>query len=247
MAMPTRLSAVTTAAKSGLAISAGPRDSLATHFAIGAFWALVGAVVSRGLALASSVVAGRLLGPTGFGEIGMIQSTQGLFGIVAGAGLGLAATKFVAEFRSTDPTKSGRCATLATTIALVSGTVMALVLLALSGVMASSVLRAPHLTVELRVATGLVLFGTINGVQTGALVGFGDFRTLAVLNSIRGVCLCVSLIAGIELGGVLGGVIGLFLTEGIAVLANHVALPRLLPETVAWQDRPAACRDVDML
>jgi O-antigen/teichoic acid export membrane protein len=244
--MPTRLSAVTTAARSGLAISGVPRDPLARHFAIGAFWALVGAVVSRGLTLASSVVAGRLLGTTGFGEIGMIQSTQGLFGIVAGAGLGLAATKFVAEFRSTDPVKTGRCATLAITIALISGAVMALVLLACSGVMASSVLRAPHLTAELQVATGLVLFGTINGVQTGALVGFGDFRTLAVLSSIRGVCLCGFLIAGVAVGGVLGGVVGLVLTEAIAVLANQVALRRILPGTatwpgtVTWRDRRAA-------
>lgn len=240
MAMPTRLSAVTTAARSGLAISGVPRDPLARQFAIGAFWALVGAVVSRGLTLASSVAAGRLLGTTGFGEIGMIQSTQGLFGIVAGAGLGLAATKFVAEFRSTDPVKTGRCATLATTIALVSGSVMALVLLACSGVMASSVLRAPHLTAELQVATGLVLFGTINGVQTGALVGFGDFRTLAVLSSIRGVGQCGFLIAGIAVGGVLGGVVGLVLTEAIAVLANQVALRRSLPATVTWRDRRAA-------
>lgn len=238
--MPTRLSAVTTGARSGLAISGVPRDPLARHFAIGAFWALVGAVVSRGLTLASSVVAGRLLGTTGFGEIGMIQSTQGLFGIVAGAGLGLAATKFVAEFRSTDPAKTGRCATLATTIALVSGSVMALVLLACSGVMASSVLRAPHLTAELQVATGLVLFGTINGVQTGALVGFGDFRTLAVLSSIRGASLCGLLIAGIAVGGVLGGVVGLVLTEAIAVLANQVALRRILPAPVTWRDRRAA-------
>src|SRR5260370_15432297 len=133
MAMPPRLSAGTTAAKSGLAISAGPRDSLATHFAIGAFWALVGAVVSRGLTLASSVLAGRLLGTTGFGEVGMIQSTQSLFGIVAGAGLGLAATKVVAELRSVDPPRTGRCVPVATTIALISGTLMALVLLVLSG------------------------------------------------------------------------------------------------------------------
>jgi O-antigen/teichoic acid export membrane protein len=238
--MPTRLSAVTTAARSGLAISGVPRDPLARHFAIGAFWALVGAVVSRGLTLASSVVAGRLLGTTGFGEIGMIQSTQGLFGVVAGAGLGLAATKFVAEFRSTDPVKTGRSATFATTIALVSGSVMALVLLACSGVMASSVLRAPHLTAELQVATGLVLFGTINGVQTGALVGFGDFRTLAVLSSIRGASLCGLLIAGIAVGGVLGGVVGLVLTEAIAVLANQVALRRILPATVTRRDRRAA-------
>jgi O-antigen/teichoic acid export membrane protein len=247
MAMPTRLSAVNTAARSGRALSAAPGDSIARHFAIGAFWALVGAVVSRGLTLASSVVAGRLLGTTGFGEIGMIQSTQGLFGIVAGAGLGLAATKFVAEFRSTDPARTGRCATLATTIALVSGTVMALVLLALSGVMASSVLRAPHLTVELQVATGLVLFGTINGVQTGALVGFGDFRTLAVLSGIRGLCLCALLIVGITLGGVLGGVIGLVLTEAIAVLANHVALRRILPAPVAGRAGRAAWSELMLM
>jgi O-antigen/teichoic acid export membrane protein len=232
-----------------LTVSAAPGDSVAMHFAIGAFWALVGAVVSRGSTLASSVLAGRLLGTTGFGEIGMIQSTQGLFGVVAGAGLGLAATKFVAEFRATDPARARRCATLATTIALVSGAVIALALLALAGWMASGVLSAPHLTVELQVATGLVLLGTINGVQTGALVGFGDFRALAVLNSIRGVCLCGLLVGGIRIGGVLGGVVGLVLTEAIAVLANHVALRRALPVTAAragrgavWSELLSMCR-----
>lgn len=228
---------VVAATNSELAMSAVRSDSVAMHFAIGAFWALVGAVVSRGLTLASSVLAGRLLGTTGFGEVGMIQSTQGLFGVVAGAGLGLAATKFVAESRSIDPAKAGRCATLATTIALISGTLMALVLLVLSGVIGSSVLNAPHLTVELQVATGLVLFGTINGVQTGALVGLGDFHTLAVLNSIRGVCMMVFLIAGIKLGGVLGGVIGLVVTEAIAALANHIALRPLLSRAGPWRDR----------
>ena len=231
---------MTVAAKGGLTVCVPPSDSIAVRFAIGAFWALVGAVVSRGLTLASSVLAGRLLGTTGFGEIGMIQSTQGLFGVVAGAGLGLAATKFVAEFRSTDPARARRCVTFATTIALVSGMTMALALLAFSGVMASSALNAPHLTVELRVATGLVLFGTINGVQTGALVGFGDFRTVAILNGIRGVCVCGLLVGGIRVGGVLGGVVGLVLTEAIAVLANHVALRRILPGTAPRPDRGAA-------
>src|SRR5262245_23074036 len=230
----------TAVTKSELVLSAGPSDSVTMRLAVGAFWALVGAVVSRGLTLASSVLAGRLLGTTGFGEIGMIQSTQGLFGIVAGAGLGLAATKFVAESRSIDPAKTGRCVILSTSIALISSALMALVLFFLSGVIASRVLNAPHLTGELKVATGLVLFGTITGVQTGALVGFGHFRTLAVLNSIRGVCLCVFLVAGIRFGGVLGGVIGLVVTEAIAMLTNHVALRRVLPETVVWRDRNAA-------
>jgi O-antigen/teichoic acid export membrane protein len=238
---------VTAATNHELTMTAVPGDSIAMHFAISAFWALVGAVVSRGLTLAASVLAGRLLGTTGFGEVAMIQSTQGLFGVVAGAGLGLAATKFVAESRSIDPARAGRCVTLATTIALISGTLMALALLALSGVIGSSVLNAPHLTAELQVATGLVLFGTIAGVQTGALVGFGDFRTLAILTSIRGACLCAFLIAGIELGGVLGGVVGLVLSEAVAVLANHVALRRLRSDAVTRPDREAAWRELLMM
>lgn len=228
-------------------LSVSASESITTRFAVGAFWALVGAVLSRGLTLASSVLAGRLLGTTGFGEIGMIQSTQGLFGVVAGAGLGLAATKFVAEFRSTDSARTGRCVTLATGIALLSGALMALVLLALSGVMAETVLRAPHLSAELRIATGLVLFGTLNGVQTGALVGFGDFRTLAVLNAIRGICLCGFLIAGVALAGVRGGVVGLVLTEAVAVLANHLALRRVRPAPGRWPDRRVAWGELRLM
>jgi O-antigen/teichoic acid export membrane protein len=124
---------------------------------------------------------------------------------------------------------------------------MALVLLALSGAMAAGVLRAPQLTAELRIATGLVLFGTVNGVQTGALVGFGDFRTLAVLNAIRGICLCGFLIAGVALDGVRGGVIGLVLTEVVAVVANHLALRRLRPAPAAWPDRGAAWAEARLM
>jgi hypothetical protein len=47
---------VVAATNSELAMSAVPSDSVAMYFAIGAFWALVGAVVSRGLTLASSVL-----------------------------------------------------------------------------------------------------------------------------------------------------------------------------------------------
>ena len=221
---------VTAEAKSSLDTPIENNDSVRRRFAIGAFWALVGAVVSRGLTLAASVVAGRLLGTTGFGEVGMIQSTQGLFGVLAGAGMGLAATKFVAEYRATDRAKAGRCVSLALLVALAAGALASVVLFVISSAVASTVLHAPHLVTELQVATGLLFFGTLNGVQTGAIVGLGNFRTVAILNIIRGVCLFVMLIVGIYLDGVMGGVIGLVVTEGIAVLANQIALQRLLPE-----------------
>ena len=69
------------------------------RLARGVFWSMAGAVISRGLMLAAWVLVARMLGKTGYGELGMIQSTVGMFGVFAGFGLGLSATKHVAEFR----------------------------------------------------------------------------------------------------------------------------------------------------
>src|SRR5208282_6029974 len=85
-----------------------PAGSLRARFALGVFWSLAGAVVSRGFLLAASVVCARFLGREGFGALGMIQSTAGMFGIFAGLGLGLTATKYVSEFRRQDPVRAGR-------------------------------------------------------------------------------------------------------------------------------------------
>ena len=68
------------------------------RLAMGAFWSMAGAVISRGLMLAAWVLVARMLGKTGYGELGMIQSTVGMFGVFAGFGFGLTATKHVAEF-----------------------------------------------------------------------------------------------------------------------------------------------------
>ena len=217
-----------------LAGAATTSESMATCFAVGAFWAVFGAAVSRGLTLAALVLAGRMLGTTGFGEVNMIQSTQGLFGVLAGAGLGLAATKFVAEFRSVDPARAGRCITLATLVAIISGIVGGGVLLVFADKLSESVLEAPHLKLELQIATGLILFGAINGVQIGALAGLGDFRMVAIINIVRGACLFVSLLIGISVAGVLGGVIGLVATEAFAVVVSQMALQRLFPQR--WSD-----------
>src|SRR6266550_2889202 len=44
----------------------------------GAFWSLSGALISRVLGLISSFVVARILGKSGFGELGIIQSTVGM-------------------------------------------------------------------------------------------------------------------------------------------------------------------------
>ena len=62
------------------------------RLAKGVFWSMAGAVISRGLMLIATVLVVRMLGKTVYGELGMIQSTVGMFGVFAGFDLGLTAT-----------------------------------------------------------------------------------------------------------------------------------------------------------
>lgn len=208
--------------------------SIVISFASGVYWSLVGAVLSRGLTLVATVLAARTLGAAGFGELGMIQNTQGLFGVLAGAGLGLAATKFVAEYRSVDAMQASRCILLTMLVSLIAGLFGVMIMFVFAGQLAASVMSAPHLVTELQVATGLILFGAINGVQSGALAGLGDFRAVARINILRGVCLFFALLIGVRSAGVMGGVIGLVVTEFLAVCFSQVALAKAFPKR--WVD-----------
>src|ERR1035437_1760311 len=146
-------------------------DSLRGRFARGAVWSLIGAVISQGSNLAASVITARLLGREQFGEYGMIQSTVGMLGVFAGLGLGVTATKYVAEFRTLNPERAGRIIALGCAVAIVLGGLLALCLLAYAPVLAAKTLHAPGLADELRIASLLLFFNALNGAQTGALSG----------------------------------------------------------------------------
>ncbi|PQP33980.1 polysaccharide biosynthesis protein, partial [Desulfobacteraceae bacterium SEEP-SAG9] len=49
-------------------------SDVGSRLARGVFWSTAGVVISRGLMLAASVLVARMLGKTGYGELGMIQS-----------------------------------------------------------------------------------------------------------------------------------------------------------------------------
>ena len=187
-------------------------------------WTLAGAMMARGLGLIASVVAARMLGREGFGELGVIQSTVAMFGAFAGFGLGLTATKHIAECRNADPTRAGRIMALSGVIAAISGAVMALGLLLTAGPVAEHALAAPHLKGLLQVSAGLIFLGALNGAQLGALSGLEAFKTIARVNLWSGLVSFPIMIAGVWWGGLNGAVWGLVASLGVSWLFNHLAL-----------------------
>lgn len=190
----------------------------------GMFWTLAGAMIARGLGLIASVVAARLLGREGFGELGIIQSTVAMFSAFAGFGLGLTATKHVAEFRTDDRARAGRIITLSGLMAGIFGAIVALALALFAGPLAKYSLAAPHLSGLLKISAGLIFLGALNGAQTGALSGLEAFKTIARVNLWNGLASFPILIAGVWWGGLMGAVWGLVASLGVNWLLNHLAL-----------------------
>ena len=112
-------------------------DSLRGRLAFGAVWCLIGTALSQGSIILASVISARLLDTVGFGELGIINSTIGMFGVFAGFGLGMTATKYVAELRATDPARAGRIIALSSVVAFATGSAMTLALAIFAPVIAA--------------------------------------------------------------------------------------------------------------
>jgi O-antigen/teichoic acid export membrane protein len=211
----------TRAAKERLRIS-----PLGCRLVQGALWTIVAAVVTRALGLLSAIITARLLGRTAFGEFGMIQSTAGLFGALAGLGIGITATKYVAELRELAPDRCGRVIGFALATAAAGGVLAGVALVLLGPWLAAHLLAAPHLAPLLRCGAGLVVFGALQGVYLGALAGFEAFKRMAWvswISSMLGVPLVVvgTLVAGLE-----GAVWGTVLQMAVGCVLGHAALAK---------------------
>lgn len=199
-------------------------SDVGSRLARGVFWSMAGSVISRGLMLCATVLVARMLGKTVYGELGMIQSTVGMFSVFAGFGLGLTATKHVAEFRQTDPGRASRIIGLSGLIAMGTGGVMALGLLIFAPWLAEHTINAPHLVGVLRIGALILFINALNGAQTGALSGFEAFKTIAHVNLIIGLISFPILVCGAWFGDLTGAVWALAINLGFNWLLNHLAL-----------------------
>jgi O-antigen/teichoic acid export membrane protein len=194
------------------------------RLAKGTFWSLSGAVISKGLGLASSIIVARTLGKVGFGEIGIIYSTVAMFELFASFGLGVTATKYVAQYRQNDPLRAGRIIILAWMVTAVTGALCAIVLAVFAPWLAVHALAAPHLSGLLRITAISLFITALNASQNGALSGFEAFKTLAACNLIAGILNFPILIAGVLLAGLKGAVLATVVSCSLNWLICHLAV-----------------------
>ncbi|GEJ58161.1 oligosaccharide flippase family protein [Anaeromyxobacter diazotrophicus] len=206
-----------------------PAGSLRNRFASGLLWSLVSAVGSRGLNVAASLVCARLMGRAVYGEYGMVQSTVGMLGSFSVLGLGITATRYVAEYRDKDPEKVARVLRMSSLASGASGVLMTAALLAFAPLIAGRVLASPRLATPLMLGAAMVALNALVAFQNGVLAGFEAFRPMARISLVSGLTSFPLIAIGAWQRGLEGAVVGTV----ASLLVNLVLNQRSLREQYA--------------
>jgi O-antigen/teichoic acid export membrane protein len=191
-------------------------------------WSLAGGLGLQATTLGAAIATARILGQEGFGVLNLVRSTVLLLGALAGAGLGLAAAKHVAELRDRDPAGAGRMVGLLSNVAVALGATAAVACWVLAGPLAAWLSDAPGLEAALRAGTLLILVHALGGVLVGALNGLEAFRATARLLLLEGALGLVLIPAGAVVAEVRGAVAGQVAAALLTLPFKHAALGRRL-------------------
>jgi O-antigen/teichoic acid export membrane protein len=164
---------------------------------------------NQGSTLVVNILVARILMKEGFGEYAMVQSTLLTMATLGQLATGYTAAKYVAEYRSMAPERAGRIMGLCALVSAAMACIATIGLVVIAPWLASSVLKAPHLSVALIIGSGFVFFSAINGYQTGALSGLEAYGGLAKAGVASGIVAVAAISLGAWWGGLNGTLIGL--------------------------------------
>lgn len=201
-----------------------PATGLRSRFQTGVVFNLIGAVFNQGSTLAFNIIAANLLGRRGFGEYAMVQTTVVSFALIAQFAVPYSTTKYVAEFRASDPVRAGRILGMMTVLSFLIAGIFSLAFLTASPWIASSVLKTPPLALTLAIASSVLMFTALNGFLMGALAGVEAYRRLAGALTWSGIGYLAICSALAWAGGLNGAVIGLALSALTQCVLLAIAL-----------------------
>jgi O-antigen/teichoic acid export membrane protein len=174
----------------------------------------------------SNIACARFLGASHFGELAIILATTNLLTTLFAAGLGMTASRYVAEHRDSDPKRAGAIIGLSWATSIVVGAATTLLVLLLAPWLSREILHASGLSSALSLAGAVMFFAALNGSQVGTLSGLEAFHRVAFGNLVRGTGMILFVVIGAALGGVTGALLGHVAAGAVTALFYQIAVRR---------------------
>jgi O-antigen/teichoic acid export membrane protein len=196
------------------------RASLKSRFMHGAFWITAGSVIARISGFVTTIFIARFLGKEGFGEYGIIRNTADIFVVLGAARMGTTATKYVAQYHTTNPIKAERVLAMSQTVSLTSCLLMTAAMGGFAPLLATHTLGRPNLAPLLAIGSLFMFFTTFAAVTELALSGFEAFQKLGLISLLKAFLLPITAIALTHKFGLKGLMAAITFNAGLELLAS---------------------------
>lgn len=212
-----------------------------------AAWATLDAAAGRGLQLLAMLMAARLLGPRGFGEVGVLMAAVVSVSAVIGDSMRFTAATQLATALHRDASSCGALLRAIAGTMLLAATACAALVAIAAEPLAARVLDAPHLAPALRIAAALLWLECLAGVATGALQALRAFRPMALTGLTSGLLSLPAVTFGAYFAGTEGVMAGLASVSLMALLVRTQLVRRHFRGKGLDLRAPAAGREWDVL
>ncbi len=214
------------------------QSDLARRMFHGAFWSFSGTAMGKLCLLVAGVLCAHLLKQEVFGQLGMIRSTLNIFIVFGASGIGVTATKLISTYRTNDIPRLLRMTRLTFRLAWVMALVLMVFCFVLARPIARHILHAEHLTFELQIASVLLLFSILYGVQNGVLTGLEQFKIMARNTFVGSLLEAVLMVAGAYFWGLTGAIVGLGIGLGALFWVNQLSIKKHYAQYVVGEMQP---------
>lgn len=194
-------------------------------------WALLGSVVGKGLSLLGGILVARFLTKDIYGEYGIIKNTLYYIAVFSTFGLGFTSTRFISNYRKTNPSKIKLVVKSTRIITLTTSGLIGLLLLIFANPVAAF-LGTPHLTFPLRIASLAIIFNAFDAAQLGMMSGFGAFKQNAKNAILSGIVNFISSVLLTFYWGLTGAIIALVLSFFVSCVLNRISINKILQNYV---------------
>ena len=175
--------------------------SISSKFISAVSWTTLASLVARASGLVVSILMARFLGSNALGMYTIVLATLGLFATFLNFGLGLTASKVVAQYYMKDPEKVGRVISLLFLTLVVAIFFGALIYWNLLPYISNHIYKIPKLFPVLKLSLLWLIIMCVNQLFESILAGLQGFKLLMLTNSILSLLNLPLILLAFYLGG----------------------------------------------
>jgi len=175
----------------------------------GVFWSFLGVFVSKGFVFIALFLVARLLSVQEYGKLGLLQSYINTFTLFSLASFGTTATKYLAVYKDTEKEKASEILSLTRLFVAGLSVLILLISIIFNDHICHYIIGDMSLKKESLICAIAIFFGSLNGLQVGALAGLENFKSISIVNIVNGILSLPLIILSAKFFGISGVIISL--------------------------------------